>query len=214
MVSPGQFIPIAEDTGLIVPLGQKIMIDACKQLADFHDLIDSGVRRLSMSINFSARQMGDVRCVERVRNALTRTGVDPETIKLEITETATAGGLSEMRERLDGLKALGVGLSIDDFGTGYSSLSYLHALPFDTLKIDQAFVRSMHTGEENIELVRTIHTIADTFDMGTVAEGVEDEDVLEMLRGIGVGLAQGYYFAKPMAAEEIIAKYGRGSTAD
>lgn len=200
MISPGQFIPVAEDTGLILPIGHWILRESVKQLAKWQS---RGGRdaALMMSVNLSAKQFAQPDLVKQVDRVLQSNGIDGGSLKLEITESAIMGNPETAIAMLKQLKAYGIKLSLDDFGTGYSSLSYLHKFPFNVLKIDQSFVSNMDSAEKNEEIVRTIVALAHTLRMDVIAEGVETEGQLEHLRALKCHYGQGYYFAGPMDAE-------------
>jgi diguanylate cyclase (GGDEF)-like protein len=198
MVSPAEFIPIAEDAELIAELGERILRLACERLAAWEKSypIDPP---LLMSVNLSTRELtaGDV--VGRIRRVIEETGVQSEHVSMELTESAMAQN-SDAAESLARLKALGLGLKVDDFGTGYSSLSYLHSFPFDTLKIDQSFVRRLTLDRETPEIVRTIIVLAQSLGLGVVAEGVETEEQRQKLLQLGCEYAQGFLFSRPVDA--------------
>ena len=201
LVSPGTFIPLAEDTGLIVPLGRWVLNEGIRQLSSWRESL-----RLpddfSVAINVSGRQLQGRRFVEEVEEALSRHRVPPASVKLEATESSLLKNPAEARTNLNALKELGVGLAIDDFGTGYSSLSYLRLFPFDILKIDQSFVRAMSDSVEGEGMVKAILEIAGLLNMATVAEGVETERDRDILRRLGCPLAQGYYYDPPLVKEQ------------
>jgi EAL domain-containing protein (putative c-di-GMP-specific phosphodiesterase class I) len=200
LISPMTFIPLAEETGLISELGAWILFESLAQARKWQKL--SSDAPLRMSVNLSTRQLReDARLVERVSQALDRTGVAPSTLTLEVTESliledADAGArlVSELRER-------GVQVCMDDFGTGYSSLSYLHRAHVDALKIDLSFVRNLTEDTEHAEIVHTILTLAKTLGLSAIAEGVETEAQLARLRELGCDAAQGYLFSPPVDAE-------------
>jgi EAL domain-containing protein (putative c-di-GMP-specific phosphodiesterase class I) len=198
-ISPMDFIPVAEETGMIIPIGQWVLAEACRQTCEWQKLSPADPP-LSISVNLSARQFAQPDLVEQVRQVLEETGLDPRCLKLEITESVVMENSEIAVEMLRRLRGLGVELSIDDFGTGYSSLSYLHRFPVSTLKIDRSFVNQMHDYGENTELVRTIITLARTLGMDVVAEGVETERQLAQLRALECERGQGYYFSRPMDA--------------
>jgi diguanylate cyclase (GGDEF)-like protein len=199
LVGPGDFIPVAEETGLIIPLGQWVLNEACLQMREWqrHGVADASV---TMSVNLSSRQFSQPDLIEQVRGALRESGLRPGNLKLEITESMVMENIDTAIDMLMQLRGLGVGLSIDDFGTGYSSLSYLHRFPIDTLKIDRSFVTQMTDNSENAEIVRTIVTLARSLDMAVVAEGVETSDQLRQLGDLGCDYGQGYLFSRPVGA--------------
>jgi diguanylate cyclase (GGDEF)-like protein/PAS domain S-box-containing protein len=201
IVSPAEFIPVAEDTGLIVPIGEWILRTACAQAKAWQD---HGLPNLIIAINLSARQFKDGRLVSQIKAVLEETGLDPRYVELEITESLLMeGGNSLIASMLDDLKGLGVKLAIDDFGTGYSSLSYLRHFPIDKLKIDQSFVRGMTSNAQDASLVSAIIAIARTLNFAVIAEGVETEEQLHYLRRDNCDFMQGYLFSSPLPAGEI-----------
>jgi EAL domain-containing protein (putative c-di-GMP-specific phosphodiesterase class I) len=202
LVSPGDFIPVAEDTGLIIPMTLWIMRQACQQLSQWR-WVSPQNRSLLISVNLSGKHFAQPDLVDQVREILYETGLDPICLKLEITESMVMGDPESTTRVLNELRNLGVQLSIDDFGTGYSSLSYLHRFPIDTLKIDRSFVMRMGKEGENSEIVKTIVTLAQNLQMEVIAEGVETVQQLEQLRHLGCRYAQGYLLAKPMPLAEI-----------
>ena len=202
MISPAEFIPIAESNGQIVPMTNWILSEACGQLSRWR--WRSAVNRsLIISVNLSSKHFTQPDLVEQVKLTLEETGLDPRCLKLELTESAVMENAQAATEALLSLRQLGIQLSIDDFGTGYSSLSYLHKFPIDTLKIDRSFVSRMGENGENTEIVRTILTLAENLGLDVIAEGVETVDQLEKLRQYGCRYAQGFLFAKPMPVGEI-----------
>ena len=197
---PSEFIPVAEETGLIIPLGLWILREACRQMAAWHRSV---VRKpvLSISVNISFRQLAEASLADDVARILAETGLDPTTLRLEMTESSIMENLRLAAETLERFKKMYIGLEIDDFGTGYSSLSYLRQLPFDTVKIDQSFVKELGSADDTSEIVRTIMRLATSLGMGVVAEGVETEDQLARLTAMGCSVAQGYYFSRPVDAD-------------
>ena len=199
IISPDDFIPLAEETGLILPIGLRVLNDACHQLRKWQQYSLSN-RGLIMSVNLSGKQLTQPDLIERIEEVLHESQIDPWHLKLEITETVVMENPELAAVTLAKLRGLGVRLSIDDFGTGYSSLSYLNRFPVDTLKIDRSFVTSMNEADENLQIVKTIITLAGNLGMQVVAEGVETEEQLEQLRLLKCQYAQGFYFAKPLDA--------------
>ncbi|MFL6207981.1 MAG: putative bifunctional diguanylate cyclase/phosphodiesterase [Pyrinomonadaceae bacterium] len=205
-ISPVEFIPIAEETGLIIPLGEWVLREACAQMERWQKIFPADPP-LVVSVNLSGKQFIQQDLIKNVACIIEETGIDPKGLKLEITESMVMDNVEQATEMLRQLRALGLKLSIDDFGTGYSSLSYLHRFPVDTLKIDRSFVTRMTDNNENLEIVRTIITLAQTLGMDVVAEGVETKEQLSMLHTLGCEHGQGYYFSKPVdakGAEKII----------
>jgi EAL domain-containing protein (putative c-di-GMP-specific phosphodiesterase class I) len=201
-VNPGDFISLAEDTGLIAPIGMWVLKRACQQLAKWQ-WQSHAHRHLFMSVNLSSKQLAQSALVTEIRDILQETHVEPRTLKLEITESAVMENAETAVQLLRRLKALGVQLSIDDFGTGYSSLGYLHRFPVDTLKIDRSFVGRIGEASENIEIVRTIISLAENMGMDVVAEGVETLPQFSQLRALNCQYGQGYLFSRPADASSI-----------
>ena len=199
LVMPGDFVPVAEETGLIIPLGQWVLNEACRQMREWqrNGFADESV---TMSVNLSSRQFSQADLIEQISAGLRESGLKAASLKLEITESMVMENIDTAIDMLMQLRGLGVGLSIDDFGTGYSSLSYLHRFPIDTLKIDRSFVTQMTDNSENAEIVRTIVTLARSLDMAVVAEGVETADQLRQLGELGCDYGQGYLFSRPVGA--------------
>jgi len=200
MLPPSEFLPVAEETDLIVPLGHFVLREACRQMAHWHQTcaVDSS---LSVSVNVSFRQLGDTDLVAEVASVLRETGLRPGSLKLELTESCIMSNTESAIGILRRLKAMGVGLEIDDFGTGYSSLSYLSRLPFDTVKIDRSFVKELHASEESTEIVKTILDLARSLHMTVVAEGVETPGQVEALAALGCDFGQGYFFSPPASSD-------------
>jgi len=203
VVMPGEFIPIAESTGLIVPMGKWLLERACQDARTIHEA--TGQRDLHLAVNLSARQLDDPHLVRDVQSALSSSTLEPGLLTLEITESVFMANRDRSLDVLEQLRALGVKLSIDDFGTGYSSLGYLQRLPVDELKIDRSFVASASArdGDEHGTLIRTIVRLAHDFGLGTVAEGIETREQLTCVREAGCELAQGYLFARPVELSEV-----------
>jgi diguanylate cyclase (GGDEF)-like protein/PAS domain S-box-containing protein len=205
-VSPGDFIPIAEETGLIMQLGEWVLRESCMQMERWQTIFASDPP-LFVAVNLSGKQFIQQDLIKNVARILEETKINAQCLKLEITESMVMDNVDQATEMLRQLRALGLKLSIDDFGTGYSSLSYLHRFPINTLKIDRSFVTRMADNNENREIVRTIVTLAQTLGMDVVAEGVETQEQLMMLRTLGCENGQGYFFSKPVdpkGAEKII----------
>lgn len=203
LIPPAQFIPLAEDTGLIVPIGKWVLETACAQLKCWHD---AGHIELTMSVNVASRQFRDPVFTETVRNAITMAGIPPQALELEITESILLEDSEKTLHTLNALKRLGVTLAIDDFGTGYSSLSYLKRFPIDRVKIDQSFVQDLASDNEDLAIVRAIIALARAMQLSVIAEGVETSEQLALLQQEDCHDYQGYFFARPMDAADI---YGR-----
>ncbi len=205
LISPVKFIPVAEETGAIVQLGEWVLGEACRQLRLWEEMFNFD-RPLIMSVNLSGKQFAQPDLVDRLKAILAETGLSAESLKLEITESVVMDDVESAIGVLKQMKALNVKLGIDDFGTGYSSLSYLSRFPTDTLKVDKSFVGLMELGEgENVAIVRTIVTLAHALGMDVIAEGVETAAQLARLRAIGCEYGQGYFFAKPLPSEDATA---------
>ncbi len=201
LIQPAAFISVAEDTGLIVPLGHWVLREACRQIAEWQRR-GGDWAGLGMSVNLSARQLLDPELVTKVAGLLGETGLDPRCLRLEITESTIVENAAVAVSMLSRLRALNVQLHMDDFGTGYSSLSYLHRFQIDTLKIDRSFVSAMGDRGENSEIVRTIVTLARNLGIDVIAEGVETPEQLAQLRALGCEHVQGFFFSRPVAWEE------------
>ncbi len=207
VVSPYRFIPVAEESGLIIPIGAWVLERACEQLRSWHHAEETGPQS-SVEVNLSARQIDDPRIVHTVEEILARTGLPPELLTLEITESALMKDAASALQVLGALKSLGVLLAIDDFGTGYSSLSYLQRFPLDILKIDRSFVEGLGESAEGEEIVSAVIKLAHALGLQVVAEGVETTQQLEVLRDLRCDLAQGYLFSRPLPAAELINTFG------
>ena len=199
-ISPAQFIPIAENTGLIIPITNWILDETCHQLAKWQK-ISVATKDLIVSVNISGKHLSNFRLIDDVKKALRKSDLSPSFLKLEITESAAMENAIDTIELLKSLKELGVQLSIDDFGTGYSSLSYLHRLPFDTLKIDRSFVNSVGENGEDSEILQTIISLAKNLKMRVIAEGIETESQLNVLTKLGCDYGQGYLMSRPLAKD-------------
>ncbi|MGD0642241.1 MAG: EAL domain-containing protein, partial [Roseiarcus sp.] len=196
LVAPGEFIPLAEETGLILPIGRWVLEAACSRLKDW--AADPRTRGLNLAINVSARQFRQADFVDQVREALERAGAPAAKLKLELTESLIIDDIEGTIEKMRALKELGVGFSMDDFGTGYSSLSYLTRLPLDQLKIDRSFVRNLPDNANDAAVVQTIITLADSLGLAVIAEGVETEAQRQFLASHGCPTYQGYLFSAPV----------------
>ena len=201
LVSPADFIPVAEETGLIVPIGQWVLNEACAHVRQWQ--IDSPSHRsLSLSVNLSARQVAQPDLLERIKEALDISKLNPHCLKLEITESVVMENAEAAALMFKQLRSLGVQLSIDDFGTGYSSLSYLHRFPLNYLKIDRSFVMRLTTDNDNA-IVRTISTLARNLGMEVIAEGIETDEQYQQLKALGCEYGQGYLFSRPVDNDRV-----------
>lgn len=201
-VSPAQFIPIAEDSGLIIPITEWILQETTQQIAQWQK-ISANYRELMVSVNISGKHIAQDGLIKSVSDALKNANLHPSSLKLEITESTAMEDAERTVEILSQLNDLGTQLSIDDFGTGYSSLSYLHRLPFDTLKIDRSFVYSVGENGENSEILQTIISLAKNLKMRVIAEGIETENQLRLLRNLGCDYGQGFLMSKPLPKEQM-----------
>jgi diguanylate cyclase (GGDEF)-like protein len=201
LLAPLEFIPLAEETGLIVELGRWVLHEACQQVRRWQQVHD--VPDLAVAVNLSPRQLRDGKLVRDVAATLSASRLDPSSLILEITESVLLEDTEAVLASLHELKALGVRLAIDDFGTGYSSLSYLRTLPIDIVKIDKAFVDGVATHAESTGLIEAILRMADTLELETVAEGVETISQLQQLARLGTQVAQGYYYSKPLPEDAV-----------
>ena len=208
MVSPAQFIPVAEESSLILDIGHWVLDTACRQLAQWGG--NEQTRELTLAVNVSAQQFRLHDFVDRVTAALRAHQVDPSRLKLELTESVVLDDVTDVVAKMRALKVLGVKLSLDDFGTGYSSLSYLKQLPLDQLKIDQSFVRDIATDTNDAVMVKTIIDMAQNFRLNVIAEGVETKAQLGFLKQNGCMAYQGYLFSKPVPVEEFEKLLGKG----
>ena len=205
LVPPVQFIPVAEDCGFIVPIGRWVLHEACRQARAWQD---SGLRPVRIAVNVSAVELRANDFVAGVNDVLTETGLDPRYLELELTETFLMQDSKSTVAVLQALKGMGVQLALDDFGTGYSSLSYLKRFPIDTLKIDRSFVRDLTTDADDASIVTAVISMGKSLHMGVVAEGVETREQLAFLQEQSCPEGQGYYFSRPVVAEEFIQLLG------
>ncbi|HUY61079.1 MAG TPA: GGDEF domain-containing phosphodiesterase, partial [Candidatus Dormibacteraeota bacterium] len=197
LINPADFIPLAEETGLIVPIGRWVISEACRQAAAWQRELPGG-EQFTVAVNLSARQLTDGALLEHLRLTLDETGIAPQSLLLEITESAVMHTPDQAAQTLRELRALGVRLGIDDFGTGYSSLLYLRSFPVDLLKIDRVFVDGMCRGADDAAIVKGTIQLAHAMDLRVVAEGVETRSQLAELRTLGCDLGQGYYWSRPV----------------
>lgn len=202
LIAPNEFIPVAEETGLIVPIGRWVLEESCRQIGKWQKQFGLE-NRLSVSVNLSAKQLIHANLTAQISEIMRTTGICPRSLKLEVTETSVMENADVALEILSGLCALGVRISSDDFGTGYSSLNYLHRFPFERLKIDRSFVGRMDKDAKSEEIVRTILLLAANLNLEVVAEGIETKQQFQQLRELGCRLAQGFLFSKPVTAVEI-----------
>jgi EAL domain-containing protein (putative c-di-GMP-specific phosphodiesterase class I) len=197
LVHPARFIPLAEETGLIVPIGEFVLREACRQARAW---VDEGLKPGVVSVNLSARQFRQEGLVRRVSRVLVDTGLDPQHLEMELTESTVMHNVDAAIATLQGLKSLGLSLSVDDFGTGYSSLAYLKNLPLDKLKIDRSFVRDIGAGAEANEgvLAQAIISLGHNLNLHVVAEGVETDAQVRFLKKHKCDEVQGYFYGEPV----------------
>ncbi len=200
MISPYHFIPLAEETGLILPIGQWVLETACAQLKSWQN--DSPAHDLVLAVNVSSKQFYQVNFVEQVQATIQRHGINPTRLKLELTESMLVDNINDVITKMNALSTIGVSFSLDDFGTGYSSLQYLKKLPLNQLKIDQSFIRDIVTDVSDRAIVRTIITMARGLNLDVIAEGVESDGQMAHLINYGCHHFQGYLFSKPVPIEE------------
>jgi diguanylate cyclase (GGDEF)-like protein/PAS domain S-box-containing protein len=211
IILPGEFIPLAEETGMILDLGDQVMNDACSHLQNWQKAFGASLS-ITVSVNLSCRELIHGELIERIEKMLKSTSIDLRMLKLEMTESAIMRDVSFARNQLERLRAMGIKVAIDDFGTGYSSLSHLVQFPADTLKIDRSFVNGMEDGGENAEIVSTIISLAHNLGLDVVAEGVETAGQWRQLAKLGCDFVQGFYIGKPMdekATEELLSSVTR-----
>jgi diguanylate cyclase (GGDEF)-like protein/PAS domain S-box-containing protein len=206
LIPPGEFIPIAEESDLIILLGRWVLREACRQMAEWHKKFAT-VLPLTINVNVSSRQLSDPRLVEDVEFALAESGLNPQSLSIEVTESSLIENTEQTLMTLNRLKAMNIRLEIDDFGTGYSSLSYLRRLPFDTLKIDRSFIHELGTGSDGLDIVKAITEMAHSLRLEVIAEGVETEEQLLQLRELGCKYVQGFLFSKPVSVEAAASLY-------
>ena len=202
LVLPEEFIPLAEESGLIVPIARWVLLEACRQTRQWQAAYPSRPP-ISVSVNLSSRNLAQPDLIEQVDKALVDSGLSGASLGLEITESALIENTEHALSVLANLRALNIRLHIDDFGTGYSSLSYLHQFPIDTLKIDRSFTSRMPDDGQNAEIVRTIMALAKNLGLSVIAEGVETREQAESLRELNCELAQGFFFHPPLDPDQV-----------
>lgn len=202
LISSATFIPIAEETGLIIPIGHWVMQEACRQIRIWNDKYSMD-EPFTISVNISGKQFSHPNLIENITEIIDNSNIEPHTLKLEITESTIMENAENARIMLQQLRDLNIQLQIDDFGTGYSSLSYLHRFPVNTLKVDRSFVSRIGSDDENVEIVKTIISLARNLNMQSIAEGIETIEQCEKIRSLECEYGQGFYFSKPVSVEEI-----------
>jgi diguanylate cyclase (GGDEF)-like protein len=204
MISPVEFIPIAEDTGLIVAIGRWVLREACRQNAEWQQ---AGLRPLRVAVNLSARQFRSGNLLDEIDSAVAETGLPVNSLELEVTESMVMDDPDGVIKLLGAIHDRGIHLALDDFGTGHSSLAYLKRFPIDCVKIDRAFVKDTPENTDDVAIARTIVAMAQALGLSTVAEGVETAEQLELLKSMGCNQIQGYYFSRPLSADDFLAFY-------
>jgi EAL domain-containing protein (putative c-di-GMP-specific phosphodiesterase class I) len=210
LIAPADFIPIAEETGLIIPIGKWVLDEACRQTALWHAMFPD--RLLDINVNLSAKQFSQDNLVEQITAALRETGLPPKHLILEITESVVMERPEQTIQMLKRLKALGIQINIDDFGTGYSSLAYLQRFPVDTMKIDRSFISRLDGSAEDAEIVSTIIALAHNLNMKVTAEGIETPAQLAQLANLKCENGQGFFLSKPMPSGAATAVLRHGLT--
>jgi EAL domain-containing protein (putative c-di-GMP-specific phosphodiesterase class I) len=200
MVSPAQFIPLAEETGLIVQIGEWVLRTACEQSRKWRE---EGIPALRIAVNLSARQFAQKTLLRDVGRIIAESGLTPESLELEITESLVMHNPEQATQTLEELKAMGISLSIDDFGTGYSSLSYLKRFPLDCVKIDRSFIKDIPVDADDMAITKGVIALGHSLRLKVVAEGVETAEQLDFLRANDCDELQGFFFSKPLPSEEV-----------
>ncbi|MBP0000090.1 MAG: EAL domain-containing protein [Cyanobacteria bacterium SID2] len=203
-ISPSEFVPVAEETGLIIPLGKWVLAEACRQLCEWRSQCVVECDLLSISVNLSGIQLGNTDILDSIEDILQSTGLNGSNLKIEITESILMEKVSNATDLLELLKGKQVQLSIDDFGTGYSCLSYLQSFPIDTLKIDRTFIQDIESNRKSLDIARTIVNLAHSLELDVVAEGIENQLQLDILRSLSCDYGQGFFFAKPLDKDAAI----------
>ncbi len=204
LISPDEFIPLAEKTGLIHRVGEWVLQHALDAWPDLRDLCTDDVRHHRfLSVNLSAPELCEPDIVNKVQASLARRQMQPHELRIELTETVIVSSLDAVSRTLNALRALGVGIALDDFGTGYAGLDYLQTLPFSCIKIDKVFVQQMHSAERSFQIVKSALGLSRQLELTTVAEGIEDAATASALQAMGCTYGQGYYFARPMPAQDM-----------
>jgi EAL domain-containing protein (putative c-di-GMP-specific phosphodiesterase class I) len=203
-VSPVEFIPIAEDSGLIIPIGQWVIESACEILAEWAEDADNAA--WTLAVNISPRQFRHSDFVEHVEQVIKQTGINAQRLKFEVTENLLIDNLQQVAERMNYLQSLGIRFSLDDFGTGYASLSYLKLLPIHQLKIDQSFVRELGYNQDDEAIIKTILALGQSLELTVIAEGVETRQQAQRLKELGCEQFQGFLYGRPEPVTELLPK--------
>jgi EAL domain-containing protein (putative c-di-GMP-specific phosphodiesterase class I) len=207
LLQPGQFLPIAEETGFIVSLGEWVLREACRQMVEWRERYPNAAG-LTISVNISGDQVTRPNFASQVELILRETGLEPTALRLEITETVLLEGAEGTLNTIRHLRSMGIRLEIDDFGTGYSALSYIQRFPVDTIKIDRSFVESIGAPDTNIEFIRSILRFAAGLNLNTIAEGIETEEQMRVLKDLMCPYGQGYFISRPLKAEDCPGVFG------
>jgi EAL domain-containing protein (putative c-di-GMP-specific phosphodiesterase class I) len=208
-IPPVEFIPLAEETGLIIPLGEWILTEACRQLREWQQM---DIPALNLSCNLSIKQFSDKNFLEKVKKIIIASGINPNFLTLELTESILIDNIEEKIETLIGLKLLGINLSIDDFGTGYSSFNYLRKLPVDELKIDRSFVMEIKDHPKSRSIISSILYLAQSLNLTTVAEGIEEPEELKFMQSQGCKSYQGFIFSRAVPNKQFLELLNKGSS--
>jgi EAL domain-containing protein (putative c-di-GMP-specific phosphodiesterase class I)/CRP-like cAMP-binding protein len=214
LVAPDEFIPLAEDTGLIIPIGYWVMFESCKALGRIKQALQqqggNKAESFTMSVNLSGKQFEEVDLIQKIGEIIAQEGLHASQIKVELTESLLMSNPDLALISLQEMKALGVTIAIDDFGTGYSSFNYLHRFPIDTLKIDRSFTRALHNNQKSREIVRSLITLANKIGIDVIAEGVDELEDAELLRLFCCNMGQGYLYSKPLTEQQLLEKIQDG----
>jgi EAL domain-containing protein (putative c-di-GMP-specific phosphodiesterase class I) len=204
MISPIEFIPVAEDTGLIVAIGSWVLREACRQNAEWQQ---AGLRPLRVAVNLSARQFRSGNLLDEIDAVLAETGLPVNSLELEITESMVMDDPEGVIKLMSAIHDKGIHLALDDFGTGHSSLAYLKRFPIDCVKIDRAFIKDTPANTDDVAIAKTIVAMAQALNLSTVAEGVETAEQLELMKTLGCDQIQGYFFSRPLPADDFLKFY-------
>ena len=201
LVSPIEFIPVAEKSGLILPMGEWVIEEACRELAKWRD--NPKTQEWTIAVNVSAKQFKETSFLQHIQENIEKNKIKFSSLKVELTESILSDDLTQIIEKMKALQKLGIKTSLDDFGTGYSSLEYLKKLPLNQIKIDQSFVRNMLNDKNDIAIIKSILLIGEARGLEVIAEGVETKEHFEFLKTLGCHYFQGYYFARPQRSSEL-----------
>ena len=203
-ISPGEFIPLAEYLGLINPIGEHVLREACRTLKFWND---NGHPEYKVNVNLSVVQLMQNDIVESIESVVKETGINPHNLTLEVTESLAINDMGRMKNIMNGIRQLGIRIALDDFGTGYSSLNHIREIPLDVIKVDQSFVKELAQDDYSQSFIRMVAELASAIDVDICVEGIESEQQYKVLENMKVRLIQGYYFGRPMTHDEFIMKY-------